>query len=247
MKLQWITNDTARRTTYKKRVKGLMKKAKELSVLCGVQVCTVVYSPYDPQPEVWPSPKESARVIGDFKCRPENDQTKKKLDQENYTRQRLVKANGQVEKQQKKNRKMEMENVMNQSLAGGNVLHELSIKQCSDLMWAIDDRLKEIGYQMEQFHDHHPAAAAPAHTLGGSGGGAAAAAGPVSENTALEAALKSLENQMLMETAAPVVQSANSTQVMSAVGYVPGGQEMVVPGLYGQYEDPSFQGPPFYV
>ncbi|RVW55972.1 Agamous-like MADS-box protein AGL80 [Vitis vinifera] len=111
-KLQWIMNDTARRTTYKKRGTGLMKKVKELSILCGVEACTIVYSPYDPQPEVWPSPMEAVRVVGEFKSRTENDQTKKGLKQENYTRQRVAKAKDQLVKQQKKNRRMEMENLI---------------------------------------------------------------------------------------------------------------------------------------
>ena len=119
-KLQWIMNDTARRTTFKKRGTGLMKKVKELSILCGVEACTIVYSPYDPQPEVWPSPMEAVRVVGEFKSRPESDQTKKGLNQENNTRQRVAKAKDQLVKQQKKNRGMEMENLMYQWLAGGN-------------------------------------------------------------------------------------------------------------------------------
>lgn len=43
VKLQWIMNDTARRM-YKKRVKGLLIKVKEMSILCGVEACPVVYS-----------------------------------------------------------------------------------------------------------------------------------------------------------------------------------------------------------
>ncbi|RVW55975.1 Agamous-like MADS-box protein AGL80 [Vitis vinifera] len=128
VQLQWIMNDTTRRTTYKKRVKGLMKKAKELSILCGVEACAIVYSPYDPQPEVWPSPMEVVRVIGEFECRPENDQTKKRLNQENYIRQRVAKAKEQV---------------------------DLNIKELSDLMWYIDDQLKPISHKME--YSHHPA------------------------------------------------------------------------------------------
>ena len=206
VKLQWIINDTARRTTYKKRVKSLMKKAKELSVLCGVEACSVVYSPYDPLPEVWPSPVVAASVIGEFKSLPENVQTNKKLDQENYTRQRLVKSNDQLVKQQKKNRKMEMENLMNQCLTGGNMLqHELNIKQCSDLIWAIDDRLKAIRHQMEINLRHPPPQP---------GSAAALAAVPVAGKTALEAAL---ENQMLMETA---------PHLGDSVGYPGRSQEM---------------------
>ncbi|KAK8520257.1 hypothetical protein V6N12_004212 [Hibiscus sabdariffa] len=45
-KLAYITNDAARKTTYKKRVKGLVKKVIELTTLCGIEeACAVFYSP----------------------------------------------------------------------------------------------------------------------------------------------------------------------------------------------------------
>ncbi|RVW55977.1 Agamous-like MADS-box protein AGL80 [Vitis vinifera] len=229
VQLQWIMDDTARRTTYKKRVKGLMKKVKELSILCGIEACAVVYSPYDPQPEVWPSPMEAVRVIGEFKCRPENDQTKKRFNQENYIRQRVAKAKDQLVKQQKKNRRTEMENLMYQCQAGGKGLQDLNIKDSSDLMWSIDDRLKAVGQKMEYFH--HPA---PQPS-----GAAAPAAVPVAQKTPLEVALESLENQMLMDL------TPRPTDSLVTVGY-PGGQDMMLPGPYGHYEDPSFWGHPFF-
>ncbi|KAJ9699987.1 hypothetical protein PVL29_005702 [Vitis rotundifolia] len=230
VQLQWIMGDTARRTTYKKGVKGLMKKVKELSILCGIEACAVVYSPYDLQPEVWPSPVEAVRVIGEFKCRPENDQTKKRFNQENHTRQRVAKAKDQLVKQQKKNRRTEMENLMYQCQAGGKGLQEyLNIKDSSDLMWSIDDRLKAVGHRMEYFH--HPATQP--------GGAAAPATVPVAQGTPLEVALESLENQMLVDIAPRPPDS------LVTVGY-PGGQDMMLPGPYGHYEDLSFWGHPFF-
>ncbi|KAJ9699985.1 hypothetical protein PVL29_005700 [Vitis rotundifolia] len=193
-------NDTARRTTYKKRVTSLMKKVKELSILCGVEACAIV----------WPSPMEVVRVVGEFKSRPENDQTKKGLNQEDYTRQRVAKAKDQLVKQQKKNRRMEMENLID----------------FRDLMWSIDDRLKAVGHKMEYFH----------HRLPKPGGAAAPAAVPVAQKTV---ALESLENQMLMDIA------PRPPDGLVTVAY-PGGQDMMHPGPYGHYEDPSFWGPPFF-
>ena len=48
VKLQWIVDNAARKATYKKRVKGLMKKVRDLSILCGVDACVITYSPYHP-------------------------------------------------------------------------------------------------------------------------------------------------------------------------------------------------------
>ena len=36
VKLQWIVDNAARKATYKKKVKGLMKNVRDLSILSGV-------------------------------------------------------------------------------------------------------------------------------------------------------------------------------------------------------------------
>ncbi|MBA0780319.1 hypothetical protein Gotri_004435, partial [Gossypium trilobum] len=56
VKLAYITNDSVRKVTYKNIMKGLTRKMSEMSTLCGVDTCAIMYSPYKSQPEVWPSP-----------------------------------------------------------------------------------------------------------------------------------------------------------------------------------------------
>ncbi|KAK5813511.1 hypothetical protein PVK06_028962 [Gossypium arboreum] len=68
VKLAYITNDSAMKATYKKRKKGLMKKVSELSTLCGINVCAIMYNPYESQPKVWPSPMGVQRVLSKFKA-----------------------------------------------------------------------------------------------------------------------------------------------------------------------------------
>ena len=98
VKLAYISNDSARKATFKKRKKGLMKKVSELSTLCGIEACAIVYSPYDAQPEVWPSPIMVQRVLSQFKNMPEMEQSKKMVNQEHFLRQRIGKANEQLKK-----------------------------------------------------------------------------------------------------------------------------------------------------
>ncbi|KAK8329438.1 hypothetical protein V6Z11_A11G318900 [Gossypium hirsutum] len=43
IKLAYITNDSTRKTTYKKRTKGLVKEVPELTALCGIEACTIIY------------------------------------------------------------------------------------------------------------------------------------------------------------------------------------------------------------
>ncbi|QCD98449.1 MADS-box transcription enhancer factor 2A [Vigna unguiculata] len=92
VKLAFIVNDSARKATFKKRKKGLMKKVSELSTLCGIDACAIVYSPYDPQPEVWPSPMGVQRVLAKFRRMPELEQSKKMVLTKNAQSQTQVAA-----------------------------------------------------------------------------------------------------------------------------------------------------------
>ncbi|KAK9292177.1 hypothetical protein L1049_020137 [Liquidambar formosana] len=133
VKLAFITNDSARKATFKKRKKGLIKKVSELSTLCGIEACAIIYSPYDSQPEIWPSPLGVRRVVAQFKEMPEMEQSKKMVNQESFLRQRIVKAKEQLKKQQKDNREKEVSQVMFHNLSGRAGLHNLNIVDLNDL------------------------------------------------------------------------------------------------------------------
>ncbi|KAL6627738.1 hypothetical protein ACP70R_031464 [Stipagrostis hirtigluma subsp. patula] len=49
--LQWITHHSSRRMAFRKRCKSLMKKASELTTLCGVKASVVAYGEGEAQPE----------------------------------------------------------------------------------------------------------------------------------------------------------------------------------------------------
>ncbi|GAV90908.1 SRF-TF domain-containing protein [Cephalotus follicularis] len=148
VKLAYITNDSARKATFKKRKKGMMKKVNELSTLCGIDACAIIYSPYDVQPEVWPSPLGVQRVLSQFKKMPEMEQSKKMVNQESFLRQRIAKASEQLKKQRKENREKEMTQVMFQCLTGKG-MHNLTIMDLNDLGWIIDQHLKETDKRIE--------------------------------------------------------------------------------------------------
>ncbi|KAE8687277.1 Agamous-like MADS-box protein AGL80 [Hibiscus syriacus] len=149
VKLAYITNDSARKATFKKRKKGLMKKVSELSTLCGIDACAIMYSPYESQPEVWPSPMGVHRVLSKFRKIPEMEQSKKMVNQETFLGQRITKASEQLKKQCKDNREKEMTHVMFQNLIGKSGLHGLNMMDLNDLGWLIDQNLKEIDKRVD--------------------------------------------------------------------------------------------------
>ncbi|KAJ7950669.1 Agamous-like MADS-box protein [Quillaja saponaria] len=149
VKLAYITNDVARKATFKKRKKGLLKKVSELSTLCGIQVCAIIYSTYEREPEVWPSPFGVESIISAFRRKSEIDQNKNMVNQESFLRQRITKAEEQVKKQRRENREKEIERVMYRCLVGDQVLQKLSLADLNQLGWLIDKNIKEIGEKMK--------------------------------------------------------------------------------------------------
>ncbi|KAK1388692.1 agamous-like MADS-box protein AGL80 [Heracleum sosnowskyi] len=150
VKLAFINNDASRKATYKKRKKGLMKKVNELSTLCGIDACAIIYSPYDSQPEVWPNTMGVQRVLAQFKRMPEMEQSKKMMNQESFTKQRIAKANEQLKKQIRDNREKEMTEVMYQCLTGKLGLHNLMLPDLNDLVWLIEQKVKEINKSIDE-------------------------------------------------------------------------------------------------
>ncbi|MBA0635560.1 hypothetical protein Godav_021989, partial [Gossypium davidsonii] len=47
-----------------------MKNMSEMSTLCGTDACAIMYSPYESQPKVWPSPIRVQQVLSKFKMIP---------------------------------------------------------------------------------------------------------------------------------------------------------------------------------
>ncbi|KAI4299633.1 hypothetical protein L6164_033070 [Bauhinia variegata] len=149
VKLQFIANDSARKSTFKKRKRGLLKKVSELSTLCGVEACAFVYSPYDPEPEIWPSPMEAQRVLTRFIRMPEQEKSKKMVNQEIFLRERVFKTKEHVKKLRKENREKELSLLMYQYLSTGRILQPMSMIDVNDLHWFVGQNIREINSRIE--------------------------------------------------------------------------------------------------
>nr|AIZ95421.1 MADS25 [Apostasia odorata] len=147
--LAWISNDATRRATLKKRRRGLMKKVKELSILCDVRACAIVYSPHEPQPEVWPSVAEAARILARFRSMPEIEQSKKMLDQESFLRQRVARLHDQLRRLERENHELEAAAVLRECLAGGSLL-DLRIEELASLAWMLEHKAKVVQERIDR-------------------------------------------------------------------------------------------------
>ncbi|KAL5227188.1 hypothetical protein ABZP36_015453 [Zizania latifolia] len=169
--LQRIANDANRRATFRKRRKGLIKKASELATLCDVDACLVIYGEGDSQPEVWPSVPQATAVLDYFKSLPEMEQYKKMMNQEDFLRQRIAKLWEQVHKARCENHErataLFLHDAISGCLPGG--LAGLTVEQLTSLDWivkmrisAVNDRLSQLNAQAPPLApSQHPALLAP--------------------------------------------------------------------------------------
>ncbi|XP_020594644.1 agamous-like MADS-box protein AGL80, partial [Phalaenopsis equestris] len=143
VKLAWISNDATRRATLKKRRKGLIKKVNELSILCDVRACSIIYAPNEPQPEAWPSPQEATRMLSRFRAMPEMERCKKMMNQDSFLRQRVSKLHDQLCRQDRVIRELESAALLRECVAGASI-DNLRIEELAALAWILEDKTKGI-------------------------------------------------------------------------------------------------------
>ena len=151
MKLAFIVNDASRKATYNNRWKGLLKKVYELSTLCGVEACAIVYGPYKPKPEIWPSSEGVQTVLSKFRTMSERDKSKKMVNQETYMKESVLKAKEKLKIRRHDNKEKEMEMLIFQCLYEGNFMQSnMSLVDSKHLCWLIDQKLKKVGRRLEE-------------------------------------------------------------------------------------------------
>ncbi|XP_058783794.1 agamous-like MADS-box protein AGL80 [Vicia villosa] len=150
VKLAFIENDAARKSTYKKRKNGVLKKVDELSTLCGIEACAIIFGPYDPQPEIWPAQVGVQKVLSKFMTVPEIEKSKKMVIQEIFLKQRIMKVKEKLNKQRRENWEKEMTMLVFQCLNAGKIVYNnIAVTDLKNLSWMMDKNLKHICRRLE--------------------------------------------------------------------------------------------------
>ncbi|KAJ4885609.1 Agamous-like MADS-box protein AGL80 [Raphanus sativus] len=108
VKLAFIVNNSSRKTAYKKWKRGLLTKAPKIFTLCGINAGAIIYSPYDPTPEVWPSVEGMNQLITTFRNLPEIDRQNNVVNQQEFFQQRITKADKLMFMKKKDNREVNL-------------------------------------------------------------------------------------------------------------------------------------------
>lgn len=121
-----------------------MKKINEINILCGIEACAIIYTPDNPQPEVWPSERGVQSVLSRLRGVSELEKGKKKLCQESFLRQRIIKAQAQLRKLRNEIRKREVTLLMFQYLNAKNNFDNSRMIDLNDISNLIDQNLEKI-------------------------------------------------------------------------------------------------------
>ncbi|KAI3442036.1 MADS-box domain-containing protein [Psidium guajava] len=149
VKLAFIENDTSRKATLKKRRQGLMKKVSELSALCGVNACAIVYSPDSGEPVFWPSRPEVEELLVRYRSFSEVERSRKMVNQESYLKEQINKLIRQKKKLAVKNKELENSYLMQQLYLSGKTTSEFANDEMCSLFYYIHEKTKEIERKIE--------------------------------------------------------------------------------------------------
>ncbi|CAN7045581.1 unnamed protein product [Brassica rapa subsp. trilocularis] len=151
IKIEPMTNSTARNQTFRKRKKGLLKKANELSTLYGVKVCVVINSCDNTETEFWPSREGAEAVHSAFMGVLPEERCKKMYDQERHLEERIQKGQAKAMRLQAENREIELREVMFDLFKGETLKPHHYDDPCfiGELNHFIGDYVKNLSHRIE--------------------------------------------------------------------------------------------------
>ncbi|KAL3820544.1 hypothetical protein ACJIZ3_006449 [Penstemon smallii] len=176
--LKFMSNNSERKFSFKERKRGIIKKVEELSTLCGVDACAVIYSQYENQPGVWPSPEGTTAVLSHYEELPEMEKTKKQMNQETFTLQRIEKMKDQLRRVQTENKRNEVKNFMYKCMVGMKNVEEFYMSNADIMNSVMEETLNELKLRMGSLQIGNPdqpvASISPPDVVAGFGSGSPA-------------------------------------------------------------------------
>ncbi|CAA0405237.1 unnamed protein product [Arabidopsis thaliana] len=154
VKLSLIANERSRKTSFMKRKNGIFKKLHELSTLCGVQACALIYSPFIPVPESWPSREGAKKVASKFLEMPRTARTRKMMDQETHLMERITKAKEQLKNLAAENRELQVRRFMFDCVEGKMSQYRYDAKDLQDLLSCINLYLDQLNGRIESIKEN---------------------------------------------------------------------------------------------
>ncbi|XP_076937072.1 agamous-like MADS-box protein AGL80 [Bidens hawaiensis] len=157
VKLAFIVDNKARKISFMKRKESLKKKLNELCILCDVEACIILYSPYEPEPEFWPEDKVVIQnVLEQFLSKQPMEKSKNMTNQVSYLKERIKKANEQLNKLKMANKEIVQANMMSDCLSGNVSVADLNSTDLNELVSLARLKISEIDERIEFLNGDDP-------------------------------------------------------------------------------------------
>ncbi|XP_023637685.1 agamous-like MADS-box protein AGL86 [Capsella rubella] len=144
--LNWA-NQRARRANIKTRLAGLIKKTNELTILCDVKACLVVFDREEDQVVVWPSTPEAKSLINNYYSLAKHERNKKAADPESFIQANIQKLEKKMADTRDAIEEFEMDNLMSE-LNHGRKLVDLSRTEIDKLLSYTGKRIMSFRRKM---------------------------------------------------------------------------------------------------
>ncbi|XP_010474003.1 PREDICTED: MADS-box transcription factor 21-like [Camelina sativa] len=139
VKLAWIENDKARARRLKQRREGLLKKVKELSILCDIRALLIIFSPNEAVPMVWPSVEMARGILDDFFALPKFVQKQKETGVKSILEEKMKTVHEQIMKSNEKKEYVVDELMMR--LQHGRGIDDLNLSEIHALLSFSKDKI----------------------------------------------------------------------------------------------------------
>ncbi|RDX69910.1 MADS-box transcription factor PHERES 2, partial [Mucuna pruriens] len=144
MEPKLIEDLASRKVCYRKGRTSLLKKVKELTTLCDVDACAIVYGPGDKVPLVWPSRDKTKELLDKFENAPLSDRRRKNVNQQVYIEQKNKKIENQIVKLKEKNVEKDMSNFMHKIHDDGKSLSDFDASDLCRLLYYVERKLERV-------------------------------------------------------------------------------------------------------
>ncbi|KAF5197005.1 Agamous-like mads-box protein agl80 [Thalictrum thalictroides] len=150
VKHRFIDNNASRRVSYRKRMISFKKMLNQLTTLCGVMACAIIYGPYDQTPEIWPNQAEASRILTRFQNCSHVEITKNMSTQEDFLKKRIQKLKKEHQEKIAENRRHELETLMYKFLKDEHdALQGISYQNSVDFEAFLDEKWLSIQKELE--------------------------------------------------------------------------------------------------
>ncbi|CAM0942928.1 unnamed protein product [Alopecurus aequalis] len=163
--LQYILSDKNRRSTFKTRSRGLMKKADDVGILCKAKPCVIVYPEGESVPQVFPSQDEAMAILNRFRSMGDHDPFNKKMEQQSFLMKRKGKIREQALKSEREHEENEMRLLLHKARLVGHA--GLSMEEIANVGCNVDLFLNSIRERITKICGQPPVAQAPTPNVTG--------------------------------------------------------------------------------